>query len=273
MTKIPQVAAIHDLSGFGRCSLNIALPILSAMGVRCCAVPTAILSNHTEFTGGYFFHDLTAILDDYLAHWQKLNLQFNAIYSGFLGSEQQIELVLNFKNTFGSTLIVDPVMGDLGQIYTTFGPGFCTKMRKLIAQADLITPNLTEAYVLAEHEYHGEKLNENEALSLAKNLAEIGPKKVVLTGIHRNDEHLFNLAFDKAHNSHHIETITRVPQQYNGTGDAFTTILTGALVLGQTLPEALHRATAFLYKATKFSYDNNVDPVDGVAFEPLLKEI
>ncbi|MDD2220930.1 MAG: pyridoxamine kinase [Clostridia bacterium] len=273
MAKLPQVAAIHDLSGFGRCSLNIALPVLSAMGVRCCPVPTAILSNHTEFSVGYFFHDLTAILDDYLAYWQKLNLQFNAIYSGFLGSEQQIEFVLKFANTFSSTLIVDPVMGDLGQIYTTFGPDFCNKMRKLIAQADIITPNLTEAYVLTEHQYNGESLNESEALSLAKNLAEIGPKKVVLTGIHRDDEHILNLAFDKSQNSHYIEAVTRVPQQYNGTGDAFTTVLTGALVLGQSLPAALKKATEFLYKATKFSYDNHVDPIDGVALEPLLKEI
>ena len=142
-----KIAVINDMSGYGRCSLTVAIPILSAMGTQCCPVPTAILSNHTEFPV-YFFDDYTDKMRDYIGKWKELGLEFDAISSGFLGSAEQIAIVLDFVESFGNDhtrIIIDPVMGDHGKLYATYTEEMCEEMKQLVSYADIVTPNMTEA--------------------------------------------------------------------------------------------------------------------------------
>ena len=152
-----RVAAIHDLSGFGKCSLTVALPILSAAGIEACAMPTAILSTHTGGISGYTYRDLTSDMRAFMQHWKSLDIQFDATYSGFLGSFEQLDLVKEFFELFRSKnnlILVDPVMADNGELYRIFQPEFATGMRSLCRKADIIVPNLTEAALLLEESYH-----------------------------------------------------------------------------------------------------------------------
>ena len=178
-----KVAAINDLSGFGRCSITVALPVLSAHGVQCCPVPTAILSNHTGF-GTYFFDDYSDKMTPYIENWEKLGLEFDCIYTGFLGSEKQIDIVENFiKKSAESMILVDPVMGDGGKIYSTYTNAMCEKMKRLVSLADVVTPNVTEACILAETEYK-EHFTDEEIWSIAGKIHKIGAKNVAITGRH-----------------------------------------------------------------------------------------
>ena len=147
----PRVAAIHDMSGFGRCSLTIVLPVLSAMGIQCCPLPTAFLSTHTSGFQGFTFLDMTDEMSRVAAHWKALDLDFQAIYSGFLGSGRQIGIVEGFLRDFrkaDTLVVVDPVMGDHGRVYQTYTPAMCAGMARLAERADVITPNLTEAALM-----------------------------------------------------------------------------------------------------------------------------
>ncbi|MBQ7901059.1 MAG: bifunctional hydroxymethylpyrimidine kinase/phosphomethylpyrimidine kinase, partial [Clostridia bacterium] len=162
MKNLKKMAAINDLSGSDRCSLTVAIPIITAMGIHCCAMPTAILSNHTGYAE-YFFDDYTDKMPEFTEKWQKRNLKFDAIYTGFLGSEQQIQIVEDFIQRFaadGTGLIVDPVMGDNGKIYTTYTPAMCREMKKLVSTAHVVTPNVTEACQLADVEYSSEEIDD-----------------------------------------------------------------------------------------------------------------
>ena len=149
--RTPRVAAIHDMSGFGRCSLTVAIPVLSAMGLQCCPLPTAFLSTHTGGFEGFSFLDMTDEMPKVAAHWKTLDLDFQCIYSGFLGSERQIRIVSEFIREFrkpDTVVVVDPVMGDHGQVYQTYTPAMCEGMVHLAEQVDVIVPNLTEAALL-----------------------------------------------------------------------------------------------------------------------------
>ena len=187
----PRVAAIHDLSGFGRCSLTIVIPALSAMGIQCCPLPTAFLSTHTGGFTGFTFLDMTEELPKVAEHWKSLNLRFDAIYSGFLGSERQIGIVADFIRTFrgpDTLVVVDPVMGDDGKPYQTYTPAMCAGMAHLAELADVITPNLTEAAFLLNRDYGdlldgGRALHDEGALRrLAEELSLGGRRSVALTG-------------------------------------------------------------------------------------------
>ena len=159
MNRTPKVAAVHDLSGLGRCSLSVILPVLSVMGAQCCPLPTAVLSAHTAFPAPEVaaFQDLTGAMEQTLVHWEALHTSFDAIYSGFLGSLQQIDVLqslihrLRRKETL---VLIDPVMGDHGRVYRTYTPEMCEQMIRLAAEADLITPNLTEAALLLGEPFH-----------------------------------------------------------------------------------------------------------------------
>ena len=178
----PRIAAIHDLSCFGRCSLTIALPVLSAMGCQCCPLPTALLSAHTGFPGNTFL-DLTAEMGRIADHWAAMDLQFDAIYSGFLGSADQVDTVARFFDTFkksGTAVIVDPVMGDHGTAYRTCTPELCRGMRVLAENSDVITPNLTEAALLLDRPY--EEIRQADAYEVVRRLSLGGRRSVVLTG-------------------------------------------------------------------------------------------
>ena len=187
---LPKVAAIHDISGFGRCALTVIIPTLSAMGVQVCPVPTAVLSTHTGGYEGYTFLDLTDEIAPYSRHWSNMKLSFDAVYSGFLANKTQISLVSDFIDKFrtpSSLIVVDPVMGDDGEIYKTYSGELCDGMKKLVSKADVITPNVTEAAYLTDMPYKSQ-FTLDETYEMLHKLTKFGCKQIVITGIHSGDD-------------------------------------------------------------------------------------
>lgn len=270
---IPRVAAVHDLSGFGRCSLTVAIPILSAMGVQCCPLPTAFLSTHTGDFEGYTFLDLTDEMEKAAAHWKTLDLKFQAIYSGFLGSEHQIEVVERFIQDFrdkDTLIVVDPVMGDGGKVYKTYTPAMCEGMKRLSQAADVITPNLTEAALLLDIPYCEMPHDEAGLRSIVEKLSMEGKRSVVLTG-YSSAPHLTGaLCYDAVKGETSAVQVERVDREFYGTGDVFSSVLTGALVKGNSLQTAAAQAVHFILECAKLTAANQLPLREGVDFEPLL---
>lgn len=271
--KLPvkKCAVINDFSGFGRCSISVALPVLSSMQVQCCALPTAILSNHTGYPS-YFFDSYTDKMTDYAAEWKKLGLQFDSIFSGFLGCEQQIDIVSRFIKDFRNEschIIVDPVMGDNGKIYTTYTPELCQKMKHLAQLADIITPNVTEACILAGEEYRGEEISEGFAKKLLDKLSLSGTRSVLITGVIDKDS-VKTYVFDKTAKEFYIVQNKRIKKAYPGTGDLFASVLCGAVTKGDSLLDATYLAADFVEKTTEYTSQFETDLNDGIAFEPFL---
>lgn len=269
----PRVAAIHDMSGFGRCSLTIALPILSAMGVQCCPLPTAFLSTHTGGFKGFTFLDMTDEMPRVAAHWKSLGLEFQAIYSGFLGSARQIGIVENFIGDFrgaDTLVVIDPVMGDHGQVYQTYTPAMCAGMARLAKRADVITPNLTEAALLLEVPYAALPAGEDGCREIVERLSLDGRRSVVLTGAAMAPELTGAMCFDaKTGRTEAVQT-RRVSREFLGTGDVFASVLTGALVQGTSLPEAARQAVEFIRACAERTLAEQLPLREGVDFEPLL---
>lgn len=266
-----RVSAIHDLSGFGRCSLAVIMPVLSAMGVQVVAVPTAILSTHTGGMGEVVLHDLTDYIGPTLEHYQRLGIGFDCVYSGFLSSREQIGLCKQFFSAYPDALIVvDPVMGDHGKAYRTCTPDICKGMGELVAEADIITPNLTEASILLGSDYPTSPLSTTQAKSMLVRLSELGPEKVVITGLHLADGAMANLGYEREHSTFWRVDCDYVPVSYPGTGDIFASVLTGGLLTGDSLPIAMERATRFLELAIKTTYSYGTDTRYGVMLEKSL---
>ena len=274
MQELLKCAVINDLSGFGRCSLTVAIPVISALGIQTCPVPTAILSNHTAYDN-FYFEDYTDRMKAYYEKWEHLNLNFDSIYTGFLGSEAQIELIYDFIARFKSKstlLFVDPVMGDNGCMYTTYNDAMCAGMRKLIANADIITPNLTEACLLADIPYDSISPSDKDAIfALSDKLLDMGPDCVVITGVH-TDKMMHNFVRSRKGNERFCTSSPFVAREYCGTGDLFASLLCGYLTRGENHREAIEKTQNFVSKTLAFSHENGVHPLDGVAFEPFLKE-
>lgn len=275
-----KIAVINDISGFGRCSIVVALPIISALKVQCCPIPTSILSNHTGFDS-YYFKDCTDFMEDYIREWDKLGLRFDGICSGFLGSAQQIHIVKDFISRFRmerSVVIVDPVMGDYGKTYDTYTEEMCHEMRQLVTCADIITPNLTEACILADIPYRKGAWKKDEIRELARKLLDMGPKKVVITGIVKGD-YITNYCWDgiraelnpeyKGHfiRNHMIGT-TR-----SGTGDIFAAIIAADAVNGIPFKKSVKRASKFVRHCIIKSIELNIPVTDGVCFEEVLPDL
>lgn len=273
MEKRPaRVAAIHDLSGFGRCSLAVILPVLSSMGVQACPVPTAVLSTHTGGLGDVTMRDLTDYIGPALAHYRSLEIGFESVYSGFLGSVDQIDLCLSFFRAYPEALaVVDPVMGDHGKPYRTCTREMLGRMGELAGVANIITPNLTEACILLNKEYPAGPLTASEAKSLLARLGEQGPGMVVITGVHLADGTLSNLGYDRDRGAYWRIDCDYVPVSYPGTGDIFASVLIGGLLTGDSLPIAMSRATTFLELAIKTTYSYDADPRYGVMLEKCLR--
>lgn len=271
-----RVAAIHDISSFGRCSLSVIIPVLSVMGVQVCPVPTAILSTHTGGFNDFVFKDTTDFLSPCLSHWQKLRLDFECIYSGFLGSEEQISLTQKYFEAYPNSLkVVDPVMGDEGKIYQTYTKKMCDSMLDLVSMADIITPNLTEAAILL-----GEDLPNTETitepillLDWLNRLSDNGNKSVVITGIRTKEMNIANYAFDKETGKYWVSGFPYIPAQYPGTGDIYASIITGAILLGKTLPQAMSKATDFVGECLYKTYQSNTPYRDGVLLESVLSRL
>ena len=269
----PRVAAIHDMSGFGRCSLTVAIPILSAMGIQCCPLPTAFLSTHTGGFEGFTFLDMTDELPKVAAHWKSLGLGFQAVYSGFLGSERQIAIVEDFLREFrgpDTVAVIDPVMGDHGAVYQTYTPAMCAGMARLAELADVITPNLTEAALLLDIPYGELPVGEAGCREIVERLSLDGRRSVVLTGASTAPELTGAMCFDARTGRTEAVQTRRVPQEFHGTGDVFASVLTGALVQGATLPDAARQAVDFVRACAERTAKAGIPMREGVEFEPLL---
>lgn len=273
---VKRIAAIHDLSGYGKVSLTAIIPILSSMGFQVCPLPTAILSSNTEIAG-FRLVDMTEHMRDFIEHWKSLNLEFSAIYSGFLGSHRQIEIVEDFIDHFRcpeQIVIVDPVLGDDGRLYDSMTPDMVSQMKKLIARADIITPNLTEACALLDIDYN-EKMGESALKKLLKSLSSAGPQIVIITNVYKSEKkkQTFVYAYNKSDRRTWKIHCDYVPANYPGTGDAFTSVLTGCLMQGDSLPVALDRAVQFISTAVRATYGYAHDPKGGVFLERVLANL
>ena len=269
----PRIAAIHDLSCFGRCSLTIALPVLSAMGCQCCPLPTALLSAHTGFSGNTFL-DLTVEMGRIADHWAAMDLQFDAIYSGFLGSADQVDTVARFFDTFkksGTAVIVDPVMGDHGTAYRTCTPELCRGMRALAENSDVITPNLTEAALLLDRPY--EEIRQADAYEVVRRLSLGGRRSVVLTGYFSEPGQTGALCFDRDSGESKAVQTPREPQDFSGTGDLFASVLAGGAARGVPLFQAAQAAADFVRDCIARTLAEGLTEQDGVDFEPLLGQL
>lgn len=264
-----KIAAINDYSGFGRCSIAVELPIISALKVQCCPVPTSILSNHTGFES-FFFKDFTDSMQEYINEWKKLDLHFDGICTGFLGSHRQISIVEGFFESFktdDNKIIIDPVMGDYGKIYPTYTKETCQEMKKLIKYADIITPNLTEACILTDEEYNVLCSNQ-DLLRIARKLSDMGPEKIVITGIQRG-QFIANYCYEKGKEGYMIKTM-KVGTQRSGTGDIFAAIIAADAVNGVNFHESVRKASSFIKKCILKSIELDIPVTDGVCFEELL---
>ena len=269
----PRVAAIHDMSGFGRCSLTVAIPILSTMGIQCCPLPTAFLSTHTGGFEGFTFLDMTDELPKVAAHWKSLGLGFQAVYSGFLGSERQIAIVEDFLREFrgpDTVAVIDPVMGDHGAVYQTYTPAMCAGIARLAELADVITPNLTEAALLLDIPYGELPVGEAGCREIVERLSLDGRRSVVLTGASTAPELTGAMCFDARTGQTEAVQTQRVPQEFHGTGDVFASVLTGALVQGASLPDAVRQAVDFGRACAERTARAGIPMREGVEFEPLL---
>ena len=266
-----RVAAIHDLSGFGRCSLSVILPTLSVMGVQVCPVPTTVFSTHTGGLGSVEQRDLSDFTLPCLEHYRRLGLEFECVYSGFLSSPEQIDHCLKFFSTYQDALaVVDPVMGDHGRPYRTITPQMRSRLGELVRVADIITPNLTEACMLLKIPYFNEGLSRAQAKSLLVRLSELGPNYVVITGAPMASGSIANIGYDRQNNSFWYIDCDYVPVSYPGTGDLFASVLTGGFLTGDSLPMAMGRATYFVERCIKTTFSYSSDTRYGVMLEKEL---
>lgn len=201
MERLKRAAAIHDISGFGKCSLTVALPIISAMGIEVSVIPTAVLSTHTGGFTGFTYRDLTGDMRPIAEHWNSLGIKFDAIYSGFLGSVEQIDIVTDFIDDFkekDTVVLVDPAMADGGKMYTVFDMDFAKQMTRLCAKADIIVPNFTEAAFMLGEEYRPAPYSKEYVESTLRRLSCLGPSKVVLTGVAFDGRQVGSASYDRS---------------------------------------------------------------------------
>ncbi|WP_373483456.1 pyridoxamine kinase [Acetobacterium sp.] len=268
--KQKRVAAIHDISCVGRCSLTVALPIISAAGFDTSVLPTAILSTHTGGFENFTYRDLTDDIRPISDHWQSLNLEFDALYSGFLGSFEQIDLVANLFDTFHSEntlILVDPVMADHGELYSIYTPAMAKGMTKLCAKADIIVPNLTEAAFLLDEPYVGEDYDQNYVEALLVRLTQLGSKKVVVTGISFDPSQLGAATYDSETKTFDYAFNGRVSDYFHGTGDIFGSTLLAGLLNDFNLKESTQIAVDYTRECIQKTMELGQEKRYGVCFE------
>lgn len=267
--RIPRAACINDLSGFGRCSLTTAIAVLSASGVQACPIPTAVLSKHTGFKN-YYFKDLTESLDTYMMDWNELD--FDGIYSGFLGSAKQIHAVEKFIEKHKTSdakpcVIVDPVMGDSGKLYATYTKEMRKEMKRLAMHADILTPNITEACFLTGSEYKGEDISLEDATDLVKKIGSMINGNIVLTGIVKKDK-IINMTYSSGNIQ--LSEVKRESHIFSGTGDIFSSVVCAFVLKGFSLHDAVDIAGKFISAAIEKTIISDTPLSEGVVFEPVL---
>ena len=267
-----KIAVINDFCGFGRCSITASLPIISAMKIQCCPLPTAIFSNHTGYKS-FYCTDYTEQMSDYMEEWKKLDLHFNGILSGYLASPDQIEIVRCFIEAFkekDTVTVIDPVMGDDGRLYTSYSPILAKNMKTLLKYADVITPNLTEACILTDTPYCKD-INEDDLLSICIKLSDIGPGRIVISGL-EHDGDVMNYVYERGAQPHIVRE-HKIGGCRAGTGDVFSSIIVADTVNGKSFIDAVKHASAFIAKSLKRTVELNIPEADGICFEEFLKEI
>lgn len=263
-----KIVTIQDISCVGKCSLTVALPIISSMGIETAVMPTAVLSTHTAFKG-FTYRDLTNDLPKIQRHWRNEKFSFDGIYVGYLGSIKQINYLKEFFKDFKTEknfILIDPVMGDNGKLYTGFNQKFADKMADLCKNANIIVPNLTEASYMMHIDYK-EEYTEKEIKEILLNLSKLGPKKVVLTGVSFNEKEIGIMSYDKTTNEFFAYFKEKINVKYHGTGDVFASTLMGALTNQKTLEESLKIAVDYVWETINDTYKEKKENAYGVNFE------
>ena len=272
LPPLKRIAAVHDLSGLGKCSLTVALPVISATGVECACIPTALLSTHTgEFTG-WTLKDLSEQMLPIARHWKSTGARFDGIYTGYLADPSQantVEQVLDLLSGDDTLVVVDPVMADNGSYYSNMGEDMCAAFRHLIRRADVITPNITEAALLAGIPYTPDGHDEAFLRGLFAALSELGPRQIVVTGVRAGDR-IGNAAYDVATGKTHLCLRPSHPGLFYGTGDIFASSLAALLVRGASLFQAVDTATLLTDDSIARSLHHDTPRRFGVDFEGAL---
>ena len=274
--NVRRIAAIHDLSGIGRTSLMAVIPILSTMGFNVCPLPTAILSNHSQYPD-FSFLDLTEEMPRIIDQWEKLGVTFDAIYTGYMGSPRQIEIVCGFIERFRTAdtlVVVDPVLGDNGHLYSKMTQEMVEEMRRLACRADVLTPNLTEAFALLDRPYKTDCTTE-ELKDLIAELSEMGPDTVIITGVPVPGQSGLTSVIARSKSDLRTWKVTcpYLPAHYPGTGDSFTSVITGSLLQCDSLPIALDRAAQFILQGIRSTFGYRMDNRDGILLERVLPNL
>ncbi len=271
VTSLKKIAVINDISGFGKCSLAVSLPILSAMGIECNPIPTAILSNQTGYDDFYSV-DFTEHLTPYIDVWKKQNASFDSILTGYLGSKKQVDIILDFIDHFGknSLVFVDPVMADDGVLYDTYDESLCEKVKMLTKKANIMAPNLTELCILCGADY-----NEISKANSIENIVEITSvllngttKTVIITGV-KSGEEICNIIVEK--DSVNLVKSTYLNGSFSGTGDIFSSIVCGGITKGLSVLESVKLATDFIYNSIKSTPTKLDYEPSGVNFQEHLE--
>lgn len=266
-----RIVTIQDISCLGKCSLTVALPIISAMGVEASVIPTALLSTHTIFPD-FSFKDLTDEIDHIAQHWKSQKFTFDAIYTGYLGSEHQIEVVSRFFDAFkteNNFIFVDPAMADQGKLYSGFDMQFAHAMTKLCKRADIIDPNITEACFMTGTPYR-ETYDERYVRELMEKLVDLGAKTVVLTGVSLEPGETGVVGLDTTTGKTYHYFHPRIDGQFHGTGDIFSSTVVGAMMNGKRLDDALRIAANYTYECIRITAEKEPDCWYGVAFEQAI---
>ncbi len=262
-----KIVSIQDISALGKCSLTVALPIISAMGIECAVVPTAVLSTHTQFQG-WTFHDLTDEMEPIADHWKSQGFAFDAIYTGYLGSARQVDIVKRYFRDFGAgaKIIVDPAMADNGKLYAGFAPDFPQKMAELLDGADLVLPNLTEACFLLDKPYR-EEYDRVYIMDLLTGLLNKGAKVAALTGVSFEEGKLGVVSLDGGTGVFSEYYTDHLPASFHGTGDIYSSAAVGALMNGMSVPDALALAADYTAECIRLTLKEPDHSWYGVNFE------
>lgn len=281
MQCTPRLAAIHDLAGFGRTSLMVVIPVFSTLGIQVCPLPTAVLSTGTSGFPNFRFVDLTEHMADFLGHWKDLGLRFDAVYSGFLGSGRQVEIVADCMASClkeNGLAVVDPVLGDNGALEPTMDMGMVEAMRWLTRRATCITPNLTEAALLLGERYPAEAEQDGMDDAMLRDwlhrLTDAGPEIAVITSVPEgNGRHSAVVAYQRKHKRFWRVDCDYIPADYPGTGDTFTSVLTGSLMRGDSLPLAMDRAVQFVTMGIRAAFGRSSPCREGIFLERALSAL
>lgn len=270
MERMKRIATINDISGIGKCSLTVALPILSSAGIETAVIPTAVLSTHTGGFENYTYRDLTDDILPMANHWKSLSIKFDSIFTGYLGSTEQVDIVLKTIDLLSdeNTLIfVDPVMADAGKLYATFDESFPVQMRKLCKKADIIIPNITEACLLTGVEYKNSHHTKEYINELINKLRNICSKKIVLTGVNFDKDHFGCACFDEEKGKIEYALSNEIEGFYHGTGDVFGSTLLACLMNGKDLEESTNIAMTIVINSIIRTKNDKNDLKYGVRFE------